>query len=76
MPISEQEQRDLDTARTAVTEIQVSTFDFMRILLHMTSTELGHSGHKSLGAALEYAMREAEARINKVWKAHLKKYPD
>lgn len=76
MPISEQEQRDLDAAKARVAEIKDSTFDLMREYARMSSDELKHSGHKTNEGAVFSSLKNALKDIDKVWAAHIRKYPD
>ena len=73
---TEQEKEDLAAEQVKVQKIKNDCFDYMQSLMRMDAIELRYSGHTSLGAALEYAIRSADRKINQIWKDHLKKYPD
>ena len=73
---TELEEKDLAIARSKVQEIKGDCYDRMRHLINMSAEELKHSGHASIGAALEWTFKHTDRQVNKIWEDHLRKYPD
>ncbi len=76
MPISEQEQKDLDILHEEQAKERRSFSSLQLSYLDMDETMLKHSGHKSVEAALLYGARDHRKKLNKLVANHIKKYPD
>lgn len=71
-----EEQVDLDKMKAEIQGIKLRAYDFMHEAIRFDDNDLKHSGHKSVGDALIYAVKRAEKDILKVPKDFLRKWPD
>ena len=76
MPTSEAEQRDLDAAKARVAEHQAMFFSMARDVLRMDEAALKTIGHKTIEGAIKSYVESTLKDCDKVWAAHLRKWPD
>ena len=70
------EQKDLDDLKAETARLRRESFDLMREFLRMDPSELHHTGHKTIQAALEFTVRDTLKRLDAAAKRHLAKWPD
>jgi hypothetical protein len=76
--MTEQERIDIDKAKAEIQKIKDNTFDYLRELNRMDIRRLETSGYrnKTNAEAMQIAFNDAQKRIEKIWQAHFRKYPD
>lgn len=70
------EEEALVTLREAIAQAKISAFEYALHCSKLTAEELGYCGHKTVEAAILYAIRDGEKSVNKLTAAHLKRFPD
>jgi len=68
--------KDLEDMKERVKTIKVNSFDYCIQLMNYTQSMLSDSGHKSIEAAIKYALKDAEMSVQTETRKYLKKYPD
>jgi hypothetical protein len=71
-----EEQKDLDALHKEQTNLREHFSSYVRHILDMGPEELKHSGHKTVEEALVYAAKSHIKDLDKLVKAHIKKWPD
>ena len=75
--MEEQEAKDLEIMKAAVTKEKVAFYDYAQSLSVMTELELSHCGYRNGNAeAILKAMAHFQKTIKKLHTDYLKKYPD
>ncbi len=74
--MTEQEEKDLAEMQKKCDKIRETAFWAMRDYLRMTPEELQNTGYATSEAAVVSYFKHAQAQIDKLVTAHLKKYPD
>lgn len=74
----DEEAIDLAKNHAQVAEIKSNTFNYMSRASQYTEEQMRQSGYGSYTRAemLESILKDAQKKIDKIWKDHIKKYPD
>lgn len=76
--MNEQEKKDLDVMLVSISQIKDNFFSLGKMIVRATPDELqlyGYSG-KTNAEALLISFKDQLAKIDKLHKEHVKKYPD
>jgi hypothetical protein len=75
---SPQEQLDLDTMKAKIQEIELNSFRLLKTLNTLPRVQLDSAGYKGKtnAEAMQMAFRDSLAKIDRVQKEFVKKYPD
>lgn len=76
LPTSPEEQRDLDAAKAKVAQEYELYFTMARDILRASDESLRHMGQKTREGALKTYTESTLKSVDRIWAAHLKKYPD
>jgi len=76
MPVSPEEQADLDKMLKDQATEREHFSSYVRIILDMKEDDLRHRGHKSIEGALLFASKDHIKKLNKLAVAYYKKWPD
>lgn len=76
--MSPKEKADLEVMRKEIEFKEKTTFNYMRQILRMDRRELDTCGFRNMNTAeaLQRTMENAVAHIDRMTKAHVKRYPD
>lgn len=76
--MTDEEQKDLEKLREELQRVRVSTYDYACSFLRYTLDDLKHSGYggKTVGEAIVMVLQRSQTDIQKLVKAHERKYPD
>lgn len=72
--MTEQEANDLEILHAKTQEVRNQYYNIS--VSFSRCKDLFVTGHKGLGSALEYSLKDAQKKIEKLTQEHLKKYPD
>lgn len=76
--MSEEELKDLEEMKAEVVKKKLACFDYIEAVTRYNDTDLLHSGYrgKTTAQAIEMILKGYMKDIEKLHKAHIKKYPD
>jgi hypothetical protein len=75
---TEAEEKDLVVLRAAIQQEKLNTYDYLREIERASEQDLTMSGYrgKTNAEAMRAVYKNSLARIEKLTKAHVKKWPD
>lgn len=74
--MTEQEQKDLDEMKAAITKEKTYCFDNCVSFLKMSPSDLACAGHKTIENAITWTIKNGEKKVAALTQAYTKKYPD